>query len=74
MTRDSLGICQIFYTSKIPKKINFTREKCVNREILGQKLGIENVLLIYFEQIVSFCVHLFTQIQTHSSSFVKTLA
>ena len=29
------GICQMFYTSKIPKKINFTQEKSVNGDIFG---------------------------------------
>ena len=31
-------ICQIIYTSKIPKLINFTRYKRVNHDIFGQKL------------------------------------
>ena len=50
-----LRICQIFYTSKIPKFLNFTREKRVNRDIFGQELTTENVFFfIPFEQIVSF--------------------
>ena len=53
----------------IPKFVNFTQEKCVNR----QKLRMEDVSLIYFEQIVSFCA-LSSQIQSHSNCFVKTLA
>ena len=32
-----LRIRQIFYTSKIPKNFNFTREKRLNRNIFGQK-------------------------------------
>ena len=35
--------------------LNFTPEKCVNRDIFGQKLRMEDVLLIYFEQNVIFC-------------------
>ena len=53
------GICQIIYTSRIPKFFNFTWEVRVNRDIFGKKMKMENILLIYFEQIVSFC----TQIQ-----------
>ena len=45
------GHCQIFCASMIPKFFNFTQERCVNR----QKLRIEIVLLIYFEQNISFC-------------------
>ena len=49
------GICKIFYTSKIPKFFNFSREKRVNRDIFVKNLRIEEALLImYFEQIVSF--------------------
>ena len=67
------GICQIFYTSKIPKLFNFTCEKCVDRDIFGQTLRMEDALLIYFEHIVSF-LQLSTQTQAHSSCFVKTRA
>ena len=38
-----LRICQIFYTSKILKLLNFTREKRVNCDIFGQLLTTENV-------------------------------
>ena len=62
-----------FTPVRFQKKSILPEKKCVNRKILGQKLGIENVLLIYFEQIARFCVQLFTQIQTHSSCFLKTL-
>ena len=34
---------------------NFTQDKCANYDIFGQKLRVENVLLYYLEQIVSFC-------------------
>ena len=44
------GICQIFITSKIPKLLNFTQEKRVNRSIFGQTLKMEDVLVIFFEQ------------------------
>ena len=50
-----LRICQIFYTSKILKFLNFTRGKRVNRDIFGQDLTTENVFFIPFEQIVSVC-------------------
>ena len=39
----------------IPKIFNFTQEKRVNRDIFGQKSRMVDVLLIYFEQIQSFC-------------------
>ena len=39
---------------------NFTQEKSVNRDIFGQELRIEDVLLIYFEQIVSFCAIIYS--------------
>ena len=48
---------KLFPNSQI---FNFTREERVNRDIFGKKMKMENILLIYFEQIVSFC----TQIQT----------
>ena len=41
-------ICQIFYSSESPKFFNFTREKHVNRDIFGQKLRMEDLLLVYF--------------------------
>ena len=50
-----LGICQMFYISKITKCFNFTLEKQVNRDIVGNKLRIGDVSLIYFGQVVSFC-------------------
>ena len=56
-----LGICQILYTSEI-KKNNFIREKRANRDIFGQKLRMEDVLLIYIEQIVSFCAIIYSNI------------
>ena len=39
----------------IPKILKFTQEKCVNRDIFGQKSRMVDVLLIYFEHILSFC-------------------
>ena len=40
----------MFQTSKIPKFSNFTKEKGVNRDILGKKkMRMEDVLLAYFE-------------------------
>ena len=50
-----LGICQIVYTTKIAKFLNFTLEKQVDLDIFGPEMKNEDVLLIYFEQIVSFC-------------------
>ena len=47
-------ICQIFNTNKIPKFINFTPEKRENRVISGQQLRMEDVLLIYLEQLSVF--------------------
>ena len=42
------GICQIFQTNEIHKFFNFTRDRCISGDIFGQKLGMEDVLLIYF--------------------------
>ena len=50
-----LGICEIFYTCKIKKKIILPKKKRVNHGIFGQESQMDDVLLIYFEQIVSFC-------------------
>ena len=61
------GICQMFYTSKIPNFFYFNRKKRINYNIVGKKWRQEYVLLIYCEQIVSFCTHL----QTNISYFVK---
>jgi len=58
----------MFYTSKIPNFLKFTQETGVNRNIFGKNLRIEYVLLIHFEQIVSF----YTEIHSNSSYFVKT--
>ena len=51
------GICQFFYTGKIYKVFNFTREKHVNCGFFGKKnkLTMENAFIIYFYQIASFC-------------------
>ena len=44
----------MFYKSKIFDCLDFNREKRVNRTIFGETFRMEDVLLIYFEQIVSF--------------------
>ena len=45
------GICQIFYTRKIPKFLILPEKK-----IFGKKLRMEDVLLNhFFDQIISFC-------------------
>ena len=54
------GICQIFYNSKIQEFFNFTREKRINCGIFGLKLRMEDVFLIHFQQIVSFCAIIFS--------------
>ena len=48
---------QMFYISEIPK---FYLRKRVNRDIFGQELRMKKVLLIYFEQIVSFCAIIYS--------------
>ena len=40
-----LGICQIFYTRKIKKFLNFTREKRVIHDIFGQTETFSAVIL-----------------------------
>ena len=37
------GMCPMFHTSKIP----FSREKCVSRNIFGNKLRMKDILLTY---------------------------
>jgi len=61
-------VLQMFCTSKIPNFPKFTQETRVNRNIFSKKLRVEYVLLIYFEQSVSF----YTQIHSNSIYFVKT--
>ena len=53
------GICQILYTSKIPKFSNLTWEKRINRDILAKNWEWR-MFLIYFEQIVSFCAIIYS--------------
>ena len=48
------GICQMFYTSKIPHFFIFTQENRVNREIGGREIRKQDTLLSYFEIIVIF--------------------
>ena len=57
----------------IPKFVNFAREKRVYRDIFGQKLRMEDVLLIHFEKRSVF-LHISTQIQTPFNCFVKIIA
>ena len=45
-------------------QINFTRRKLVNRDILDHKLRMEDVLPIHFEQIVSFCAIMYSNINS----------
>ena len=40
---------------------NFTPEKCVNCDIFGPKLRMEDVLLIYFEQNVIVCAIIYSK-------------
>ena len=47
-------ICQMFYTSKIPKVFKFTGEKLRKSQHFLQKMIIQDGLLVYFVQIVSF--------------------
>ena len=42
------------------QKFQFYLRKRVNRDIFGQELRMKNVLLIYFEQIVSFCAIIYS--------------
>ena len=45
-------ICQMFYTSKIPNFVNLIRKTRVNSDIFGNKLKMEDVLLLCLVQIV----------------------
>ena len=56
----------MFYTGKILSLLDFTREKHVNRYIFGKKMWMRDVLLVYFEQIVTFCA----EMQTNFNYFV----
>ena len=51
---------QIFYTIKIPKFVNFNRDNRIKSNIFGQKLRMDDALLIYFGQIVSFCAIIYS--------------
>ena len=44
-----LGICQMFYTSKIRNFLDFTRENRVNHDndFFGKNLRMEGVLIIF---------------------------
>ena len=66
------GIYQIFYTNEIPNPFQFYPKKGVNRNIFGEKLRTEYVLLSIFNNLSVF-VHLSIPIQTLTSNFVKTL-
>ena len=68
-----LGICQIFYTSKIPNFFVFTPEKRVNCNKIGKKWEVKMFKSFMLKKISVF-VQLSTQIQTHSNCFVKTQA
>ena len=46
---------QIFYAIKIPNFFNFNRGNRIKSNIFGQKLRMDDVFLVYLDQIVSFC-------------------
>ena len=54
------GINEIFYTIKIRNIFNLSREKRVNRAIFGPKFWMNDVFLIYFDQIISFLAIIFS--------------
>ena len=55
-----LGICQIFYTRKIPNFFIFSREKRINCNQICKKMRSEDVEVIYFEENVSVCAIIFS--------------
>ena len=46
----------MFYTNKISEFFNYTQDD----DIFGKKMRIEDVIHVYFEQIVSFCVIIYS--------------
>ena len=66
------GICQIFFTSKIPIFFNSTQEKLINRDIFGQQLRIEDFYSSILNKLSVF-LQLSTQIQIHSIFLWKLL-
>ena len=67
------GTYQMFYTSKIPKEFNFTREKTRKSRHFWQT--IENGWRMFYSSILNelSVLQLFTQIQNHTTDFVKAL-
>ena len=51
---------KMFCTSKIPNFSKFYPRKTRKSRYFWQQLRIENVLLIYFEQIVNFCAIIYS--------------
>ena len=47
------GFCQMFHKQDSPL-FKFYPRKCINRDLFARELRMEDVLLIYFEQIASF--------------------
>ena len=66
------GICQMFYTSKIPKEFNVTRKTCKSKHFWQT---IENGWWMFSSSFLNelSVLQLFTQIQNHSGDFVKAL-
>ena len=46
----------MFYTNKISEFFNYTQDY----DIFGKKMRIEDIIHVYFEQIVSFCVIIYS--------------
>ena len=66
------GICQMFYTSKIPKIFNFSRKKRVNRDIFGKKIEKIGCFTRLFWTIChSICKFLLKYVQSHYSYLWK---
>ena len=63
--RCTIGNTQKWNTCKIPRIFNFTRKKRVYRNIFGKKLRTEYVLLIYFQQFISFCAFIYSNTNSH---------
>ena len=54
------GICQMFYTSEIPKVFNFTQKNAQIATFLANNLECLFFFFIYFEQLVSLFANLYS--------------
>ena len=59
-TQSDMEFVKYFTPARFPILLNFTQKKRENRNIFGKKLRTEYVLLIYFQQFISFCAFIYS--------------